>query len=81
MFVSGIKSKEEALKWAEGVLTSEIPFCPEVMEENVKKAIEILLTYLPDPYIGVTYKDQIFLKENLKKLVCSPAQAFDLIKK
>ena len=49
------------------------------MEEKVKKAIEILLTYLPDPQIGIKYKEQIFLKEKYKTLCPSPVEALALI--
>ena len=78
MFVSG-KSKEEQVEWALEILTLDIPFCPEVMEEQVKKAIEILLTYLPDPQIGIKYKEQVFLKEKYKTLCLSPVEAVALI--
>ena len=78
MFVSG-KSKDEQIEWALEILTLEIPFCPEIMEEQVKKAIEILLTYLPDPQIGIKYKEQIFLKEKYKTLCPSPVEALALI--
>jgi len=78
MFVSR-KSKEEQVEWALEILTLEIPFCPEVMEEQVKKAIEILLTYLPDPQIGIKYKEQVFLKEKYKTLCLSPVEAAALI--
>ena len=78
MFVSR-KSKEEQVEWALEILTLEIPFCPEVMEEQVKKAIEILLTYLPDPQIGIKYKEQVFLKEKYKTLCPSPVEAAALI--
>ncbi|HOR06059.1 MAG TPA: hypothetical protein PLR67_01670, partial [Candidatus Dojkabacteria bacterium] len=66
-------------EWALEILTLEIPFCPEIMEEQVKKAIEILLTYLPDPQIGIKYKEQIFLKEKYKTLCPSPVEALALI--
>ena len=78
MFVSR-KSKEEQVEWALEILTLDIPFCPEVMEEQVKKAIEILLTYLPDPQIGIKYKEQVFLKEKYKTLCLSPVEAAALI--
>ncbi|HQI92472.1 MAG TPA: hypothetical protein PLE98_00455 [Candidatus Dojkabacteria bacterium] len=78
MFVSR-KSKDEQIEWALEILTLEIPFCPEIMEEQVKKAIEILLTYLPDPQIGIKYKEQIFLKEKYKTLCPSPVEALALI--
>ncbi len=78
MFVSR-KSKDEQIEWALEILTLEIPFCPEIMEEKVKKAIEILLTYLPDPQIGIKYKEQIFLKEKYKTLCPSPVEALALI--
>lgn len=78
MFVSG-KSKAEQIEWALEVLTLEIPFCPEIMEEQVKKAIEILLTYLPDPQIGIKYKEQTFLKEKYRELCPSPVEALALI--
>ncbi|HOF79226.1 MAG TPA: hypothetical protein PKW94_01095 [Candidatus Dojkabacteria bacterium] len=78
MFVSR-ESKDEQIEWALEILTLEIPFCPEIMEEQVKKAIEILLTYLPDPQIGIKYKEQIFLKEKYKTLCPSPVEALALI--
>ena len=78
MFVSR-KSKDEQIEWALEILTLEIPLCPEIMEEQVKKAIEILLTYLPDPQIGIKYKEQIFLKEKYKTLCPSPVEALALI--
>ena len=73
------KSKEEQIARALEVLTLEIPFCPEIMEDQVNKAIEILLTYLPDPQIGIVYKDVIYLKDKYKTLCCSPENAVTLI--
>lgn len=79
MFVSG-KSKDEQIEWAMQTLTLEIPFgCMVIMEEQVNKAIEILLTYLPDPQIGIKYKDDIYLKDKYKTLCLSPVEALALI--
>jgi hypothetical protein len=49
------------------------------MEEKVMKAIEILLTYLPDPQVGIIYKGKIFLKEKYQNLCPSPEKALELI--
>ena len=72
-------TKKEAIEWALEVLTLEIPFCKEIMEDQVNKAIEILLIYLPDPQIGIVYKDVIYLKDKYKTLCCSPENAVTLI--
>ena len=61
-------TKKEAIEWALEVLTLEIPFCKEIMEDQVNKAIEILLIYLPDPQIGIVYKGVIYLKDKYQKL-------------
>jgi len=79
MFLERFKTKEEAIEWASGVLTLEIPFCTELMEEQVERAIEILLTYLPDPQIGIVYKERIYLKDKYQTLCCSPENAKNLI--
>ncbi len=73
------QSKKEQIEWATEVLTLEIPFCSEIMEEKVMKAIEILLTYLPDPQVGIIYKGKIFLKEKYQNLCPSPEKALELI--
>lgn len=80
MLFGRFNTQEEAVGWAMEVLTLEIPFCAEIMEDKVMKAIEILLTYLPDPQVGIEYKGKIFLKEKYKNLVLSPTQAFEIIK-
>ncbi len=79
MLFGRFNTEEEAIEWASEVLTLEIPFCPEIMEEKVMKAIEILLTYLPDPQVGIKYKGQIFLKEKYQALCPSPEQVLALI--
>ena len=81
MLFGKFNTKEEAIDWATEVLTLEIPFCPELMEDSIKKAIEILLTYLPDPQVGITYKDKVFLKKEYQILCPSPAQAVEIINK
>ncbi|HNR53398.1 MAG TPA: hypothetical protein PKI16_02905 [Candidatus Dojkabacteria bacterium] len=75
------KTKEEAIEWALEILTLETPFCLEILEEQVEKAKKILLTYLPDPWLGVEYKGKIFLKEKYNPFVLSPAQAVGIINK
>jgi len=79
MLFGRFNTQEEAIEWAMEVLTLEIPFCAEIMEEKVMKAIEILLTYLPDPQVGITYKGQVFLKEKYQTICPSPEQALALI--
>lgn len=78
MVVNG-KRKEEEIQWALDVLILDIPFCPEFMEYGIKKAIEILLTYLPDPQVGIKYKEQVFLKQKYQTLCPSPEKALALI--
>lgn len=78
MVVNG-KRKEEEIQWALDVLILDIPFCPEFMEYSIKKAIEILLTYLPDPQVGIKYKEQVFLKQKYQTLCPSPEKALALI--
>ena len=73
------KTKEEALEWANYILSLRVAFCSEIIEKEVELAIEILLTYLPDPQIGIKYKVQIFLKEKYKTLCPSPVEALALI--
>ena len=79
MLFGRFSTKEEAIEWASEVLTLEIPFCPELMEDSIKKAIEILLTYLPDPQVGIKYKEQVFLKQKYQTLCPSPEKALALI--
>jgi len=79
MFFGEFNTKEEAIEWALEKLILKIPFCKEIMENQVNKAIEILLTYLPDPQIGIVYKDVIYLKDESKTFCCSPEEAVALI--
>lgn len=62
------KIEQKEIEWAMGILTVDIPFCPEKNDNEVEKAIDILLTHLPEPQIGIQYKGQIFLKEKYRAL-------------
>jgi hypothetical protein len=73
------KTKEDALVWANYILSLRVAFCSEIIEKEVELAIEILLTYLPDPQIGIVYKGDIYLKDKYKPLCCSPEKALDII--
>jgi len=73
------KTKEDALEWASYILSLQVVFCSEIIEEEVELAIEILLTYLPDPQIGIVYKGNIYLKDKYKDLCISTVKALTLI--
>lgn len=77
MFFGKFNTKEEAIRWAMEILTLKIPFCSELMEEKVKKARKILLTFLPDPQRGIKHDGEFFPKD--ETLYPSPEEAVALI--